>query len=52
MQHPLAIDADAADRKALRFKAFAFYAKWEPKKTVVDINDLCEWGCVVLYFYN
>ena len=41
---PLALDASPSDRRALRFKCFTFYGKWEPKKSIPDVNDLCEWA--------
>lgn len=44
MSHPLALDASASDRRALRFKCFTFYGKWEPLKSIEDVNDLCEWA--------
>lgn len=41
---PLALDASPSDRRALRFKCFTFYGKWEPHKPITDVNDLCEWA--------
>ncbi len=42
--HPYALDASPSERRALRFKCFTFYGKWEPNKSVPDVNDLCEWA--------
>jgi len=44
MSHPLALDASPSERRALRFKCFTFYGKWEPQKPIADVNDLCEWA--------
>jgi hypothetical protein len=43
-EHPLAMDASPDDRRALRFKVIAFYAKWEPQKPTTDVVDLVEWA--------
>jgi hypothetical protein len=42
--HPLALDATPTERRALRFKCFTFYGKWEPNKSITDVNDLSEWA--------
>lgn len=44
MDHPLSLDSSASERRALKFKVFTFYGKWEPAKSVADVNDLCEWA--------
>ncbi|KAH9253747.1 hypothetical protein BASA81_008365 [Batrachochytrium salamandrivorans] len=44
MDHPPSMDSSASERRALKFKVFTFYGKWEPAKSVADVNDLCEWA--------
>lgn len=41
---PFAANATSTERRALRFKCFTFYGKWEPQKSIQDVNDLCEWA--------
>ncbi len=36
--------ATPSQRRVLRTKLLCFYAKYEPEKSIKDINDLCDWA--------